>query len=193
MLCHNIKPELPFEMESVRHVNSVLNVCMDFCVFYRCVSSETQRGVCEGRGDGFAALSSHGAPAEPDLDQSHPPRGGTGPDQGHVLGRSRGDRPAGSWEESGGSQRFYQPPGELLLFSGVKYKTQTTFLSRGQQFQIKAVNDIHSTANTFVFSLSSTSYLFWDASCKCGRDEMFHESHDQLFLTGREAGGSGSG
>lgn len=87
---------------------------------------ETQRGVCEGRGDGIAALSKT-AQAEADLDRSHPPRGGSGSDRG----RAQADGTAGSWEEPRGSQRFCQPPGELFLFSGVKCKrTISTFLKR---------------------------------------------------------------
>lgn len=72
-------------------------------IFDRRVSPETQRGVCEGRGDGVAVLSSHRAPAEADLDQSHPPREGPGFDGGHVLVRAQTDGPPGSWEEPRGS------------------------------------------------------------------------------------------
>lgn len=105
------------------------NLCMSCGISDRRVSPETQRGVCEGRGDGVAVLSSQRAPAEADLDQSHPPREGPGFDGGHVLVRAQTDGSAGSWEEPRGSRGFCQPSGELFLLSGVKYKcTQTTFL-----------------------------------------------------------------
>lgn len=77
---------------------------MSCAIFDRRVSPGTQRGVCEGRGDGVAVLSSHRA--EADLDQSHPPSEGPGFDGGHVLIGAQPDGPAGSWEEPRGSRGF---------------------------------------------------------------------------------------
>lgn len=87
-------------------------------LFSRCVFPESQRGVCEGWGHGVAALPSNTAPAEADLDQSHPPRGASGSDRGRVQAYG----PAAPWQEPRGSQCCCQPPGELFLFSGVKHK-----------------------------------------------------------------------
>lgn len=67
-------------LSGITYLNEIGEVCHNHVVkvlygmFYRCLSPKTQRGVCEGGGVGVAALSSHKAPAEADLDQSHPPR-----------------------------------------------------------------------------------------------------------------------
>lgn len=113
------------------HVVKVL-----YGIFHRCLSPETQRGVCKGGGVGVAALSSHRAPAEADLDQSHPPREAPGSDWGLVLFGG----PVGSWKEPLGPQSFCQPPGELFLLSGVKYKrSQSAFLKRYVSLGCKCV------------------------------------------------------
>lgn len=117
------------------HVVKVL-----YGIFYRRLSPETQRGVCEGGGVGVAALSLHRAAAEADLDQSHPPREAPESDRGRVLFGAQADGPVGSWKEPLGPQSFCQPPGELFLLSGVKCKrSQTAILKRYVRLGCKCV------------------------------------------------------
>lgn len=73
-------------LKGFTYLNEISEMCRNhvvkvlYGIFHRCLSPETQRGVCEGGGVGVAALSSHREPAEADLDQSHPPREAPGSD-----------------------------------------------------------------------------------------------------------------